>query len=87
MPDVHNTLYELVPADGSAIGNQSRKERLTSTVKGAREVAFDKARDTVFEQGKLAKGKGRGGSVRWTERHNGEQSRYKPTPSHRATHG
>lgn len=80
MPDGYNTLYELVPADGSAIGNQSRKERFPGTVKGAREAAFDKARDALFEQGEVAK-------VRRTERHNGEQSRYKTTPSHRATHG
>ena len=44
MPDGHNTLYELVSADGSAIGNQSRKERFPSTVKGAREAAFEQSR-------------------------------------------
>lgn len=44
MPDGHNTLYELVPADGSAIGNQSRKERFPSTVKGAREAVLEQSR-------------------------------------------
>jgi len=41
MRDGHNTLYELVPADGSAIGNQSRKERFSNTVKGAREAVLE----------------------------------------------
>ena len=67
MPDLQDTLYRLVPEDGSTIGNQSLREKFLSTAKGAREADFEAARDALVEQGRLAKGKGRGGSVRRAE--------------------
>ena len=67
MPDLQDTLYRLVPEDGSAIGNQSLREKFLSTAKDASDADFEAARDGLVEQGKLTKGKGRGGSVRRAE--------------------
>jgi adenine-specific DNA-methyltransferase len=67
MPDLLDTLYRLVPEDGSAIGNQSLREKFLSTVSGASDSDFEAARDALVVHGKLAKGKGRGGSVRRAE--------------------
>ena len=72
MPDLQDTLYRLVPEDGSAIGNQSLREKFLSTAKGASEADFETARDALVEQGRLAKGKGRGGSVRRVETAGGD---------------
>jgi adenine-specific DNA-methyltransferase len=64
MPDLRETLLQLVPEDGSAIGNQSLKEQFLIVADVATEADFDTARDVLIVQGKLVKGKGRGGSVR-----------------------
>ena len=67
MPDFQESLFQLVPEDGSAIGNQSLQEIFLATVKAASAADFEIAREALIEQGKLAKGKGRGGSVRRSE--------------------
>lgn len=71
MPDLHNTLYRLVPTNAWAISNQNPKEQFLSTVRCAHEADFDKTRDALIEQGRPAKEQRRDGSVQGTERHNG----------------
>ena len=54
-----------VPADGSTIGNQALQARLQKELGDAfSERDYWQARDGLIEQGVLAKGRGRGGSVR-----------------------
>ena len=57
----------LVPADGSAVGNQALREKFlaASTQAGLKttEADFDALREDQIAKGVLAKGKGRGGSV------------------------
>jgi len=74
MPDLQDTLFQLVPEDGSAIGNQSLLERFLGVAKGAGAADFEAAREALIEQGKLVKGKGRGGSVRRAHHLNGDDS-------------
>ena len=65
-------LVGLVPPDGSTIGNQSLRERFLDAAKAtghkntgsALDVAFESLREELLLKGVLAKGKGRGGSVR-----------------------
>lgn len=57
----------LVPADGSAIGNQQLKKLFMDAGGSSAKVSeakFDSLREALVEDGLLAKGKGRGGSVR-----------------------
>ncbi len=64
-------LLGLVPPNGSAIGNQSLRERFLEVAKAsgyknagsALDVAFESLREELLQKGVLAKGKGRGGSV------------------------
>ena len=60
-------LLELVPADGSPIGNQSLRERFAAAAEVAGRPAsdrdFDVLRDRLIADGVLGRGKGRGGSV------------------------
>ncbi len=56
MPALQATLVRLVPEDGSAIGNQSLKEKFLGAVKDASDADFEAARDALIEQGRLAKG-------------------------------
>ncbi len=64
-------ILELVPADGSNIGNQSLHEQCKQAAKAAKlgfsEAAFEQAREDLLADGTLHKGKGRGGSVRLAE--------------------
>ena len=53
-----------VPADGSSIGNQSLLERLSHQFPTLDEQAYWQLRDALIAEGVLAKGRGRGGSVR-----------------------
>ncbi len=61
-------LMKLVPADGTAVGNQSLRQQFVDAAKAAGhkpgEADFDSAREALIQQGRIAKGKGRGGSVR-----------------------
>lgn len=63
--DIRAAILELVPSDGTTIGNKVLREqvavRLGSTVA---EDDYFEARDALVESGELAKGQGRGGSVR-----------------------
>jgi len=65
-------LVRLLPLDGSTMGNQSLRERFIEAAKAAGhkntgsalDVAFEALREELIQKGVLAKGKGRGGSVR-----------------------
>ena len=61
-------LLGLVPADGTQIGNQKLRELFEETAKSnghkRSDADFDSLRDALIEDGTLARGKGRGGSVR-----------------------
>lgn len=61
--DLLAKLLALVPEDGGSIGNQSLLERLKSEIPIITEDTYQVARDALVEQGLLAKGRGRGGSV------------------------
>jgi type I restriction enzyme M protein len=64
VPDADDAdlLLAQVPADGSTIGNQRLRENL-----GWSEDRYAAARDTLVTQGRVAKGQGRGGSLRRVE--------------------
>jgi type I restriction enzyme M protein len=57
-------LLAAVPADGAAIGNQSLLEKLRGRHPQLTEDAYRAVRDTLIDEGVLAKGRGRGGAVR-----------------------
>jgi len=58
-------LLALVPADGTPIGNIRLRELLSERLgRKVSEGAYAEARDALVERGALAKGSGRGGSVR-----------------------
>lgn len=63
-----NLLLSFVPADGSAIGNQQLKKLLDAAAKKSgtklSDAKFEALREALVADGKLVKGKGRGGSVR-----------------------
>ncbi len=56
-------ILERVPADGTAIGNQSLFAALRAEEPQLTESEFREARDVLISQGELARGRGRGGSV------------------------
>ena len=56
-----------VPADGGSIGNQSLFEQLSSRFPSLDEESYWQVRDALIAEGLLAKGRGRGGSVRRAE--------------------
>ena len=56
-----------VPADGSTIGNQSLFEQLSRQRPSLDEETYRQVRDALIAEGMLAKGRGRGGSVRRAE--------------------
>lgn len=56
-------ILELVPADGSTIGNQSLLAAIQKRMPKATESGYRDARDALLEEGILGKGRGRGGSV------------------------
>lgn len=61
-------LLGLVPSDGAQIGNQKLRERFQATAKSkghkTSEEDFEALRESLIEDGTLARGKGRGGAVR-----------------------
>ena len=56
-----------VPADGSSIGNQSLFEQLSRRFPALLEEDYWQQRDALIAEGVLARGRGRGGSVRRVE--------------------
>lgn len=64
-------LIGLVPPDGKSIGNQALRDQFFAAAEQAGFMAtdaeFDALRESMIANGTLAKGKGRGGSVRQTK--------------------
>lgn len=63
--DIRSAILKLVPRDGTSVGNISLREQVAERL-GAKVAEDDylAARDELVAKGKLAKGQGRGGSVR-----------------------
>lgn len=58
------SILTAIPGDGSTTGNQSLLERLRMQHPNLSEEQFWTVRDSLIDEGVLAKGRGRGGSVR-----------------------
>ncbi|MEO1894142.1 MAG: site-specific DNA-methyltransferase [Alcanivorax sp.] len=69
LSDTHlrKAILELVPADGSTMGNGKLYEKLSDRLGKVAEQDFWRVRETLIQEGLLGKGKGRGGSVFRTE--------------------
>jgi adenine-specific DNA-methyltransferase len=69
--DLRKLILEVVPADGSTVGNQSLHEQVREAGRHARltfsDAAYEAARESLIDDGTLARGRGRGGSVRLSE--------------------
>lgn len=64
MPDLQAVLLSLVPADGDTVGNGTLRGMLAEKLgRSVDEAEYGIARDALVAAGKLAKGRGRGGSV------------------------
>jgi type I restriction enzyme M protein len=61
---LRSALLAAVPADGSAIGNQSLLDRLREQLPKLTDEIYWSMRDTLIAEGVLAKGRGRGGAVK-----------------------
>ncbi|ECH9271797.1 site-specific DNA-methyltransferase, partial [Salmonella enterica subsp. enterica] len=63
--DIRNALLELLPEDGTTLGNLKLRTQIAAML-GAEvpEDDYSAARDALVAEGLLAKGQGRGGSVR-----------------------
>jgi len=60
---LRDIILDLVPADGSNIGNQALLALLQDRIPTITEEAYQAARDVLVEEGILGKGRGRGGSI------------------------
>jgi adenine-specific DNA-methyltransferase len=61
--DLRALILEVVPPDGTPIGNQSLLAALRQQEPSVSDAEFQAARDVLVADGELAKGRGRGGSV------------------------
>ena len=61
---LHAAILSAIPEDGGSIGNQALFESLRRQFTELGEDEFKAARDGLIDKGLLARGKGRGGSVR-----------------------
>ncbi|MEO8998031.1 MAG: site-specific DNA-methyltransferase [Rhodanobacter sp.] len=65
---LRQAILAALPADGTPIGNIKLRGQLGERFgKGVPEALYSSARDALVEDGKIAKGQGRGGSVRLLE--------------------
>ncbi|MFO8057439.1 MAG: site-specific DNA-methyltransferase, partial [bacterium] len=64
MSDFSDLILSLTPEDGSSIGNGAMMALLRERVPGLTDDDYFAARDALVEDGMLAKGRGRGGSIR-----------------------
>ncbi len=58
-----NLILSLTPEDGSSIGNGAMLALLQEKIPDLPEAQYEAARDALVDEGILAKGKGRGGSI------------------------
>lgn len=61
--DIELKILEIVPNNGKSIGNKALLTELKKTFKALNEDLFWKVRNGLIENGKLSKGRGKGGSV------------------------
>jgi hypothetical protein len=62
--DLRELILQLVPDDGSSIGNQALITELREILPEIDDAEYHNAKDTLVAQGILTKGRGRGGSVK-----------------------
>jgi len=63
--DIRKAILKELPKDGTPVGNMSMRERIAERLDARVDVEdYFAARDALIEEGKVAKGQGRGGSVR-----------------------
>lgn len=63
--EIRQAILEELPVDGTAVGNMALRDRLASRLgRPVDEGDYFHARDQLIAEGKVAKGQGRGGSVR-----------------------
>lgn len=67
MDTILKALYENTPADGSQIGNMKLRQLLSEQGLNITEEQYESAKSTLIAEGRLAKGRGKGGAVRRTE--------------------
>lgn len=60
---LRDLILDLVPADGSTIGNQALIAALRNQLPDLEDAEYQAAKDALVAEGLLAKGRGRGGSV------------------------
>ena len=71
--DIKRAFLAALPKDGSSMGNIRLRRDLAETLgKEITESLYEQARDELVDEGKAAKGQGRGGSVRRLEAQHGE---------------
>lgn len=61
--DLSRLLFSLTPEDGSSIGNGAMMALLKERVPDLSEEAYFEARDALIDEGLIARGRGRGGSI------------------------
>jgi hypothetical protein len=61
--DIEKRILEIVPLTGKSVGNKFLLTELKKTFKDLDEDTFWKVRNSLLENGKLGKGRGKGGSV------------------------
>jgi len=62
--DLGDLLLEVLPPDGSTIGNQSAREALSRAAeRQISEEEYEEVKDKALTLGLLVKGRGRGGSI------------------------
>jgi len=63
--EVRQAILDAIPGDGSPVGNISLRTRLAEALgREVPEMVYNSARDALVDEGLIAKGQGRGGSVR-----------------------
>jgi hypothetical protein len=62
--EIRSAILKLVPKDGTAVGNQTLRDQVAEKLgEKVDEDLYFAARDELVDRGRLAKGRGRGGSV------------------------
>lgn len=82
MPDtLRDLILDVTPADGSTIGNGKMLQHLKQHRSGITRAEYEATRDQMVDEGILAKGRGRGGSICRRVSGNLELTTPAPTPN------
>ena len=60
---IKNLFLELLPEDGASLGNQALLATIRKTLPEISDTEYQAAREALVSEGKIQKGRGRGGSV------------------------